>query len=344
MTKRTRYFVYGSMAVLLVGLCTGLVAYYTGMPMGAFGQPEGPQELRYVPADAAVVAYANVRDVMQSELRQRLHEKIPSHDRDGQKEFEEATGIDIERDIDRVVAFMSPGEEKRYSGMVLATGRFDVGRLEALAREHEGKIEEYRGIRLVTKGFEHHSFDDDDDDDDGDAEEADHHGQKSMTIAFLAPGMIGLGETDVVKAAIDRQGSQSILDNGELMELVKDIDDANAWAVGRFDALMSQASLPAEVASRIPAIRWFSASGHINGGISGLIRAEARDEQAAQNLRDVIQGFLALARMQSGQNQDMQSLVNSLQLSGTGTTVAVSFQIPTAVIDAFGEPKSPVDE
>ena len=61
MTKRTRYFMFGSVTVLLVGLCTGLVAYYTGMPMGAFGQPGGPSELRYVPADAVLVAYANVR-------------------------------------------------------------------------------------------------------------------------------------------------------------------------------------------------------------------------------------------------------------------------------------------
>ena len=42
MTKRTRYFMFGSVTVLLVGLCTGLVAYYTGMPMGAFGRPDGP--------------------------------------------------------------------------------------------------------------------------------------------------------------------------------------------------------------------------------------------------------------------------------------------------------------
>jgi hypothetical protein len=70
MTKRTRYFVFGSVTVLLVGLCTGLVAYYTGMPMGAFGQSSGLSELRYVPATASVVAYADVRKLMQSELRQ----------------------------------------------------------------------------------------------------------------------------------------------------------------------------------------------------------------------------------------------------------------------------------
>ena len=33
MTRRTRYFLFGSIVVLLVGLCTGLVAYYSGVPM-----------------------------------------------------------------------------------------------------------------------------------------------------------------------------------------------------------------------------------------------------------------------------------------------------------------------
>ncbi len=145
MTKRTRYFVFGSVTVLLVGLCTGLVAYYTGMPMGAFGQSSGLSELRYVPASASVVAYADVRNLMQSELRQKLHKAIDEDGEDGQAEFQKQTGIDIEHDIDRVVAFMEPLEgAEGYTGMVLATGRFDQGRLEALAREHGGPG---RGLR-----------------------------------------------------------------------------------------------------------------------------------------------------------------------------------------------------
>ena len=50
---------FGSVTVLLVGLCTGLVAYYTGMPMGAFGQPSGLTELRLC-RHRPVVAYADV--------------------------------------------------------------------------------------------------------------------------------------------------------------------------------------------------------------------------------------------------------------------------------------------
>jgi hypothetical protein len=328
MTKRTRYFVFGSVTVLLVGLCTGLVAYYTGMPMGAFGQPSGLTELRFVPATASVVAYADVRNLMQSELRQKLHKAIDQKGEDGQAEFQKETGIDIEHDIDRVVAFMEPTEgAQAYTGMVLATGRFDQGRLEALARQHGGSVEDYGGKRLISK-----------------ADIESHGDHKSMTVAFLESGVVAVGETAVIKRAIDRQGGQSVTGNAELMSLVNDIDDSNVWAVGRFDALMSQARLPEGVASQIPAVKMFSASGHINGGLAAVIRADARDDQAAQNLRDVVQGFLALAKMQSNTQPELQALVNSLQLSGTGKTVALSFQVPSQVIDSLANAKQKAEE
>ena len=71
MTKRTRYFMAGSTAVLAAGLCTGLVAYYVGGFQPVSAAPVA-NELRYVPADSAVVAFADVRSIMDSDLRQRL--------------------------------------------------------------------------------------------------------------------------------------------------------------------------------------------------------------------------------------------------------------------------------
>lgn len=317
MTKKTRYFLFGSVTVLLVGLCTGLVAYYTGMPMGAFSRAQGPAELRYVPADAALVAYADVQDVMKSEFRQKLR-AVMDRDEDGKQEFQKETGIDIEHDIDHIVAFSEPGslQSKGYAGMVIASGKFDVAKLEALAREHDGKVEDYKGKRLLTVS--------------GKDDESEAH---AMTVAFLEPGIVAVGEPGSIRRSIDRQGGQSVLDNHEMMNLVKDLDDANCWAVGRFDALVNQAKLPEGVMSQIPSVRWFSASGHINGGLRGAIRAEARDEQAGQNLRDVVQGFLALAKMQTGSKPELQALVNSLQLSGAGKTVNLKFEVPAQVLD-----------
>jgi hypothetical protein len=315
MTRRTRLFLFGTITVLLVGLCTGLVAYYSGLPIGAFSRSDGPSQLAYVPGNAALVAYCNVQDVMQSELRHKLHDAVPGRE-DGQAEIERETGINIEHDIDNVVAFLTPVQgAERYTGMVLASGRFDVVRLEGLAREHGGQVEEYKGKRLVTRV--------------ADADDAEGH---SITVGFMAPGLVAVGDTANVKRAIDGLGAGSVLGNAEIMTLVRDLDASDAWAVGRFDALVSHANLPAGVVQQIPAIRWFSASGDIDGGINGSLRAEARDDQAGQNLRDVVNGFLALARMQAGAKPELQTLVNSLQVNGSGKSVAISFSIPPEVI------------
>ena len=93
--------------------------------------------------------------------------------------------------------------------------------------------------------------------------------------------------------------------------------------------------LPSDVQAQLPAVTFFSAAGHINGGVSGVLKAEARDEAAAQNLRDVVRGFLAMARLQSGSRPGIQQMVDSLQLSGEGTTVALSFNIPSEFFDAL---------
>ncbi len=105
MTVRTRYFVIVSLLVVGVGLGTGLVAYYVGFPTSAFFSRGGPEELRYLPCSASVVAYADVSEVMASELRQRFRESLAAGAQEnGQREFQEPTGINIETDIDRVVA------------------------------------------------------------------------------------------------------------------------------------------------------------------------------------------------------------------------------------------------
>src|SRR5712692_8870841 len=101
MTKRTRYFMLGSALIVGLGLCTGLVAYYNGeLPL--FRSRVGPEELAYVPADATGLAYANVREIMNSDFRQKLQASLPTGQ--GKEEFFNETGIDLEHDIDSVVA------------------------------------------------------------------------------------------------------------------------------------------------------------------------------------------------------------------------------------------------
>jgi hypothetical protein len=157
-------------------------------------------------------------------------------------------------------------------------------------------------------------------------------------VAFVEPGLVALGSPATVRRAIDTKlaGSGNVTSNDELMRLVRQVDDGNVWGVARFDALTG-VNIPAEVRDRLPAINWLSAKGLINGGIEGLIGVEARDDTAAQDLRQVVQGFVALARMQAGPNHpEIADFINSLQLTGQGRTVTLGFSLPAAMIDALG--------
>lgn len=325
MTTRTRYFMAGSAVVLAAGLCVGLVAYYGGFPTLSASR-SGPTELTYVPADTAVVAYADVQAVMSSQFRQRLKDAVPVPDHD-RNEFELKTGIDIERDIQYVVAAMGADQTHGGSGVVLARGNFDPGRLEALAAEHGGRVEEYRGVRVIVANGPKATED---------GEEARSHRDGAM--AFLEPGLVALGDAGSLRRALDAHHTgQSISGNEEMMRLVGEIEaGSNAWAVGRFDALKNREKLPEQVSTQLSAVKWFAATGHVNGGISGTLRAEARDDQAAESLRDVVRGLLALARLQGGGDPKAAALVQSLQLGGSGKTVILSFAIPAEVVEMIG--------
>ena len=109
----------------------------------------------------------------------------------------------------------------------------------------------------------------------------------------------------------------------------------------------SLSSAGTDVQAQVPAVTWFSAAGHINGGLSGLIKAEARDAEAAANLRDMLRGFVALAKLQSSSRPGMKQMVDSLQLAGEGTTVSVQFALPTEFFESLehlGRPRPGADD
>ncbi len=322
MNKRTRYFVVGSAAIILVGLCTGLVAFYNGgMPL--LSSAQGPAELAYLPADATAVAYANVSEVMNSDFRQKVNEAIPTGE--GRDEFLKETGIDIERDIDTVVASVSTDSK---AAVVLVRGRFNEAQIEALLRQNAGDVQEYKGIRVAT-GARHEV----------DATEVPRdvviNADQPPAVAFLEAGLLAIGTVDSVKSAIDAKLSgQNVTTNSELMTYVNGIRSGqSAWAVGRFDAIKKAAELPDQISQHLPAVQWVAVTTHFNGGVTGSIRADATDDAAAENLRDVIRGGLAMGRLVSGEDQKLRLLLDSMQMSGTGKTVALTFSVSPEMVD-----------
>ena len=326
MTRRTRLFLFVSGGILTAGLGTGLVAAYMGgldnlNPLGS----SGPDELSYLPADAKVVAFANVREIMDSELHQKLSALAPRNE-NGLARFQEETGVDVTRDVDYVLAAIGGDAALGpHSGppLLMVRGRFDNVRVEGLVRSKGGTVEDYKGVRLLKA--------------------VDPNGGMEGAVAFVEPGLIAMGGDAAVRRAIDAHSgaAASASSNADLVRLVKGADDGNAWVVARFDTLSSASQIPPEMLQKLPAINWVTITGHVNGGIRAAVRAEARDDAAAKNLRDVVQGVLAIAKLQTGQRADVQALMNSIELGGEGNNVSLGVSVPLEVIDHLASLRTP---
>ena len=310
MSNRTRSFMIGSALVMIVCLCTGLVAYYNGGILGRTDLPSS--EMAYIPADLGVVGYADVRAVMNSEFRQRVKQMLPSGEEIEKLKTE--LGVDIEHDIDSVVAGFSAAGPNHPGGIALLRGRFNDAQIETVATQHGAVAETYRGKRLVLT-----------------------QGDERGGVAFLEPGLIALGEATTLKKAIDAQATrEGITKNADLMKRIDEIQMGHkAWMVGRVDAL-PHPELPAQIRDQVSAVQWFAVGANVNGDLNGTLRATARDEAAAQNLREMATGGLAAAKLFAGQDPKLQTLANSVQITGVGNSVSVTFRVSPELLDLLG--------
>ena len=315
--RRTRYVALASGGVLAVGLCSGLVAYLNrGLTRGVAA--DAPAELAFVPSNATAVAYADVRAVMASEFRRRLRQIAP--DGVGREQLERYLGLSVERDIDRVLVFWAPEPDadlasaEAASGLALFAGRFDAARLETVARNGGAVVSEENGIRIVSREVE----------DVG-----------SLAMAFLEPGLVAVGDLATVRRATSRgAGEAGIVSDEGMMRLLGRVDTrSSAWAVGRFTDSGLFGWVPERVSEQLPAVTAFWVQGRINGGLGVSLAVEGRDDQAAQNLRDVVRGFVALAKLQSLGVPELQAILDSLETGGTGTAVTLSFHLPADALD-----------
>ena len=311
MTQRMRNILAGGSGRLVLWLCTGL--FVSLIPGTALAQSlGGSADLAHVPSNASIVAYANVREAMLSNVWARIRQI--AGDSVGQIRVEQL-GLDLEQDIDDVLVFLAPGSTPgRPSGLALLRGRFDMTRLEAVAREAGATVSDHAGTRVVSI-------------------EADDVG--ALAMAALEPGLVAVGDLATVHQAVDQLPDGSdVTANEEMMALLDRVEaGSHLWAVGRFGDLSALGILPDDVPIQVSAVTAFALGGRIDSGISGSVSIEGRDEETGQHLRDVLRGVLALAQSQTTGQAELQMMVDSVGLGGIGTTATVSFSLPSETLD-----------
>jgi hypothetical protein len=330
MVTRRRNFVVVSLSILLAGIGAGLASISTGWPLNVFAQQEKTDELRLVPRDASFIAFANIRQIMASDLRETIRRVLPLSE-PAQRELERQTGISLERDVDYILAcaMPSPGSiEAESPGLLLVRGRFDGQKVETTLQGRGARVEVHNGKRVVV--IERGEL--------GAppiAGDADSSKTPPLGLSFIEPGLAAVGTPDLVRAAINLQrGGSSVVTNSEMMQHVRSLDVGNVWAVGRLDTLGQNGRLPFAFADQLTSITWLSLSGNVDTGMRGMLKAETRDEKAAAQLREVVRSFITLIKLQASSSRpEMQAVLNSIELGGMGTTVAVSFQVPAVVMN-----------
>ena len=158
-----------------------------------------------------------------------------------------------------------------------------------------------------------------------------------LALGFIEADLVAVGSDAAVRGAIDaRRENRNVVSNNELMRLVAELDNSNAWAVGRFDALANEANLPER--DRRPdsrdllVLRGRPHQRRRERRVQGRDqRRRVRAEPARRRPR------LPRARQDAGRQQAGHAARWSTRcsLSGDGKTVALAFSVPTEVLDVI---------
>ena len=206
MSKSTRYFLIGAATVVVLGVGTGLVAYYNGGLPGA--RQTSDADLAYLPANAAAVGYADVRTIMSSSSG-RSFARSCRPAKKGQAAGRAWCGPRARYRLGRC-GLLRWVFALRW-GIVVVRGRFNTSQIEALATQHGATASDYKGRRLLTMAAENHEVSAEG------ASATSHH--PSAGVAFLEQGVVAFGDASGLKLAIDSaETGDDIRKNADLIE------------------------------------------------------------------------------------------------------------------------------
>ena len=315
MTKKTRYFLFGAVGALIVGLGGGLIAY---LAYNRGGVPDGlPLEVRYVPANAEVVAFANIQAVVKLDLRRVLMPTIEGGEHKGRQMMHEFAGVDFEKQVHHIVAYVEPYTPAPAAGTAAArvseridprSGVLRPGQNRAAhprSRGRDGGLQRQEDVRAPRGG-------------------------QGIRGRARRAGSHRMGQAVLVRRALDHARGASgnaadITTNSEMMNLIATRPAARHGLSVTSMRCAAECGCRTRGPRKVPTVRLVSVKANVNGGMRATIRAEAGDKAAADQLRDVVRGFVSLARLQGGAQPALESTLKSIELSGTNKTVQMSF-------------------
>jgi hypothetical protein len=278
-----------------------------------------PQLLNLVMPDAKVFAGVNVEQAKGTLFGQYVLNQIQSHDADMQK-LVALTGFDPRRDV-REVLVASEGNPKAKTGLALARGNFDVGRITTAAQQAgKGDIatEMYNGVTILEDAKATHG------------------------IAFLDSTTVIGGDIANVKGAIDRRSNSQPLPAAILVKINQWSNSQDAWGL----SMVPPTSLvppqgtqqPNPLLATTTSVQ--QAFGGVKFGTNVVFSGEAVADTPANAtaLGDLVKFAINLAQMQAPKTPETTALINSVTVTPSGNVLKISASLPQDVFTQMLEP------
>ena len=286
-----------------------------------------PEAARLLP-EADALLYVNLKP-----LRAVTHfDRRPiEHDADYQA-FIDATGIEVERDLDEAAFALSRRPDPNGPNGPLAftevfIGHFDSHRLADYLSKNSSSKENYAGTDIYVIP----------------------HEGRTVRVALLGVDTAAASNTptpEQIHAVLDRYHTAALSFSGSslLNDYYHDVPLLSmAWAIGKSDLFnqMTQQLLPANVALARNAV--VIASARYVRALHLRIEEIAATPEAAKNSSDSLKLLLELVRtLQSGSDADVQEMLRSITIDQTGNRAIVKAVVPLPLLEkTFSPPASP---
>jgi hypothetical protein len=329
--NRSRLVVAASTFIVAAGALTAVGALYLDPARAAVGPL--PAEGLALPADAQFVMGIDVRRFVASPFYARFGEEHAARPQ-AFAEMEAKTGINPERDVDAIyVAGRKGAEGKRHGGdgVVIVVGAFDRYKVQR-AIETAPKAptsSNHQGTPLYL-------FD-----------EASGKG-KAGAVAFLDDRTLVMGSRGAVEQAITARasGQAGLRSNPTMTALLESVRPGSTfWMVGDQSVL---AHMPKGVPApggagesvNLPPLKTVVVTGDLDPVVSFEATGEAADAAAAQNLADVVRGFVALASLQASQKPELKQLASAVSVTTDQNKVRVAARVPYEMLESLRAKKA----
>jgi hypothetical protein len=330
--NKSRFVLAASTFIVAAGTLTAVGALYMDPARAAVGPL--PAEGLALPADAQFVMGIDVRRFVASPFYARFSGEHGEARPQAFAEMEAKTGIDPERDVDAIyVAGRKGATGKRHDGdgVVIVTGTFDRYKVQRAIETGE------RGVTSASHlGTPMYLF----------GEES--RRGKAGAVAFLDDKTLVMGSRKGVEGTIAARtdGRSGLRANAELTALLETVRPGSTfWVVGDRSVLASMPKgIPAPQGGveeiGLPPLKSVVVTAELDPVVSFEATGEAADPAAAQNLADVVRGFLALANLQGAQKPELKQLSSAVSITTDANKVRINGRFPYEMLDALRAKKT----